>query len=195
MSTPSQPADSLANLLARVALQERVAFERLYRDTSASLLGLAFGILGRRDRAEEVLQEAFMNVWYGAAGYNPTIASPMTWLINIVRNKAIDKLRSGRTERAVTGELDDEALNQPADAALEPQRLLEDSLLRAHIDKCMGELGGNQRQAIALAYFRGLAHSEIAATLGAPLGTVKAWVRRGVDKMRVCLEVAGVRSA
>ena len=67
--------------------------------------------------------------------------------------------------------------------------------MRAHIDKCMGELGGNQRQAIALAYFRGLAHSEIAATLGAPLGTVKAWVRRGVDKMRVCLEVAGVRSA
>ena len=131
MSTPSQPADSLANLLARVALQERVAFERLYRDTSASLLGLAFGILGRRDRAEEVLQEAFMNVWYGAAGYNPTIASPMTWLINIVRNKAIDKLRSGRTERAVTGELDDEALNQPADAALEPAGLFH-RLERGH---------------------------------------------------------------
>jgi len=195
MLVSPDPPYSLADLLARVALGDRAAFDALYRATSARLLGLAVGILGRRDRAEDVLQEAFMNVWYGAAGYNPSLSKPMTWLINIVRNKAIDKLRSGRLERAQTGDLDDAALNVAADSALQPQRLFDDSLVRAKIEACMGELSGAQRQAIALAYYRGLVHTEIAAALGAPLGTVKAWVRRGVDKLRGCLEAAGVGTA
>ena len=195
MTTPADPPHDLAQLLARVALQDRAAFEEVYRATSAHLLGMAVGIVIRRDRAEDVLQEAFMNVWYGAAGYNPAIASPMTWLINIVRNKAIDKLRKGKAERASTVELDDTAFNVAADPAAQPQNLLEDSLLRARISACMGELGGAQRQAIALAYYRGMVHTEIAESLSAPLGTVKAWVRRGVDKLRGCLEAAGVDSA
>jgi RNA polymerase sigma-70 factor (ECF subfamily) len=92
--------EDLAQLLARVALRDRVAFERLYRATCAHLLGVAFRILNNRDRAEEVLQEAFMNVWHSASSYKPGVAAPMTWLINIVRNKAIDTVRSGKTERA-----------------------------------------------------------------------------------------------
>ena len=187
-------SDELAQLLGRVALHDRSAFEQVYKRTSEHLLGLAFGILGRRDRAEDVLQEAFMNVWHGAAQYSPAIAAPMTWLINIVRNKAIDKLRSGSGERARSVELDDEALAQHADAALQPQALLEDSLVRGKIDACMAGLVPAQRQALALAYYRGLVHSEIAETLGAPLGTVKAWVRRGSDKLRMCLQAAGVTS-
>jgi len=188
-------SDELARLLGRVALQDRAAFEQVYRRTSDHLLGLAFGILNRRDRAEDVLQEAFMNVWYGAANYNPAIAAPMTWLINIVRNKAIDKLRSGKTERATTVELDDEAMNIAADPAQAPQQLFADSLVRTRIDGCMAGLAAAQRQAIALAYYRGLVHTEIAETLGAPLGTVKAWVRRGTDKLRDCLQAAGVSAA
>src|SRR5688500_16717747 len=94
--------EELARLLARVALRDAAAFGALYRATSAHLLGLAYTMLGRRDRAEDALQEAFINVWHGAAGYNATIATPMTWLINIVRNKAIDKLRVGKAERAAT---------------------------------------------------------------------------------------------
>lgn len=195
MTTASDPPHDLAQLLARVALQDRAAFEEVYRATSARLLGMAVGIVIRRDRAEDVLQETFMNIWYGAAGYNPAIASPMTWLINIVRNKAIDKLRKGKAERASTVELDDTAFNVAGDPASQPQHLLEDSLLRARINACMGELGGAQRQAIALAYYRGMVHTEIAEVLSAPLGTVKAWVRRGVDKLRGCLEAAGVHSA
>ncbi|HSW05212.1 sigma-70 family RNA polymerase sigma factor [Aquabacterium sp.] len=192
---PERSNAELARLLARVALQDRAAFEQVYRLTSDHLLGLAHGILNRRDRAEDVLQEAFMNVWYGAAGFNPAIATPMTWLINIVRNKSIDKLRSGKTERASTVELDDEAMELPDDGTQQPQRLLEESLLRAHIDSCMAGLAAVQRQAIALAYYRGMVHTEIAEVLGAPLGTVKAWVRRGVDKLKSCLETAGVEAA
>ena len=136
-----------------------------------------------------------MNVWYGAAGFNASLATPMTWLINIVRNKAIDKLRSGKTERASTVELDDEAMAVPADAGSQPQQLFDDSVRRLRIDACMGELGATQRQAIALAYYKGLVHTEIAEALNAPLGTVKAWVRRGMDKLKGCLEAAGIQAA
>ena len=188
--------EELARLLARVALRDQAAFRALYEATSAYLLGLAYGILDhRRDRAEDVLQEAFMNVWYGASGFNPALASPMTWLINIVRNKAIDELRSGKSERAATVELDDEAMQLPADDAQQPQHLLDDSLVRARIDTCMAGLAAAQRQAIALAYYRGMVHTEIAEALNAPLGTVKAWVRRGVDRLKSCLETAGVSAA
>jgi len=194
-SADTARSDELARLIARVALRDRAAFEQVYRRSCEHLLGVAYGILNRRDRAEDVLQEAFMNVWHGAANYNPAIAAPMTWLINIVRNKAIDKLRSGKTERDSTVEIDDEAMNLAADASLQPQALLDDSLVRARIDACMADLAAAQRQAIALAYYRGLVHTEIAEALGAPLGTVKAWVRRGTDKLRGCLQAAGVTAA
>ncbi len=187
--------EDLARLLARVALHDRAAFEQLYRATCSHLLSVAFRISGQQERAEEVLQEAFMNVWHNAAGFNASVATPMTWLINIVRNKAIDQLRSGKTERATTGALDDAAMAIAGDASFEPQRLLEDNLVKLRIDGCMAALGASQRQALALAYYRGMVHTEIAESLGAPLGTVKAWVRRGLDKLKGCLEAAGVTAA
>lgn len=187
--------EDLARLLARVALHDRAAFEQLYRATCSHLLSVAFRISGQQERAEEVLQEAFMNVWHNAAGFNASVATPMTWLINIVRNKAIDQLRSGKTERATTGALDDAAMAIAGDASFEPQRLLEDNLVKLRIDGCMAALGASQRQALALAYYRGMVHTEIAESLGAPLGTVKAWVRRGLDKLKGCLEAAGVTTA
>jgi RNA polymerase sigma-70 factor, ECF subfamily len=185
-------AEDLPQLLSRVALRDRVAFERLYRATCAHLLGVAFRILNNRDRAEEVLQEAFMNVWNSASGYNPGVATPMTWLINIVRNKAIDTVRSGKTERASTVALDDEGMDVAADDSMQPQHLLHESLVKIKIDRCMSELNASQRQALALAYYRGMVHTDIAEALNAPLGTAKAWVRRGLDKLKSCLEAAGV---
>ena len=197
-SVPAPPdrqrSDELAALLARVALQDRAAFAEVYRRSAAHLLGIAYAVLHREDRAEDVLQEAFMNVWHAAAHYNPAIAAPMTWLINIVRNKAIDRLRSGRGEREATVELDESVHEIADDEAWSPPRLLDAGLARAHIDACMAGLGAAQRQAIALAYYRGMVHTEIAAALDAPLGTVKAWVRRGLDKLRECLQAAGMAS-
>jgi len=186
--------DDLARWLARVALRDRAAFEQVYRATCTHLLGVAFRILNQRERAEEVLQESFMNVWHNAAGFNAAVATPMTWLINIVRNKAIDALRSGKTERGSTVGLDDEAMAVAADEAQQPQRLLEQSFTRLKIDACMADLSAAQRQALALAYYRGMVHTEIAESIGAPLGTVKAWVRRGLDRLKGCLEAAGVQA-
>ncbi len=187
--------EDLARWLARVALRDRVAFEQVYRATSGHLLSVAFRILNQRERAEETLQEAFINVWHNAGSFNASVASPMTWLINIVRNKAIDALRSGKTERSSTVELDDEAMQIAADESQQPLRLLDESLHKLKIDACMAALSAQQRQALALAYYRGMVHTEIAESIGAPLGTVKAWVRRGLDKLKGCLEAAGVAAA
>lgn len=183
----------LAALLARTALGDRRAFERLYQATSAHLLGVALQILNNRSWAEEVLQDAYVNVWHGASGYHAGVAKPMTWLIHIVRHRAIDAYRSRRTERATTDALDDDAHDTLADARPGPQQLLDDSLTRVHIDSCMNALGAKQRQALALAYYRGMVHTEIAEALDAPLGTAKAWVRRGLERLKECLLAAGVR--
>ena len=137
--------EDLAALLSRVALGDRAAFEQVYRASCAHLLGVAFRILNNRERAEEVLQEAFMNVWHSAGGFDASVAGPMTWLINIVRNKAIDALRSGKTERASTLALDEEAMPVAADATQQPQALLERSLEKLRIAECMGGLGASQR--------------------------------------------------
>jgi RNA polymerase sigma-70 factor (ECF subfamily) len=198
--SPPVPTDTdarderLAGLMARVAVGDRAAFEQLYRATAPYLLGLALAVLGRRDRAEDALQEAYLNVWHGAAGFNPALARPMTWLINIVRHKAIDKLRAGRTQAAADVELD-EAMQLPADAATQPERLLADSLTKLRIGECMAALSAPQRQAVALAHYRGLVVTEVAAVMRAPLGTAKAWLRRGADRLRDCLQAAGVQAA
>ena len=188
------PPPDLAGLLARVALHDRAAFEALYRATSSHLLGIAFRVLGQRERAEEVLQEAYMNIWHAAGSYNASVAAPMTWLINIVRNKAIDAARSSRTEKASTVELDDD-FDTAAGDQWEPQHLLDESLTKLNIDSCMSALPASQRQALALAYYRGMVHTEIAVALNAPLGTAKAWVRRGLDKLKDCLQAAGIEAA
>src|SRR5262245_18425726 len=183
--------EDLAAQLARVALGERAAFDRVYRATCAHMLSVAFRLLNSRERAEEVLQEAFMKVWQGAGGFNASVAGPLTWLTNVRRNKAIDALRPGKSERAATRELDDEAMASAADESQQPLALLERGVEKLRITGCMGELGALQRQALALAYYRGMVHTEIAQALGAPLGTAKAWVRRGLEKLKACLEGVG----
>lgn len=186
----------LPELMARVALQDRAAFQSLYQATCGSLFSVALRILRNENWADDVLQEAYVNIWHNAAAYRPGAGAPMTWLINIVRNKAIDALRARKAELALTSDLGDEALDArdglAADAAHEPQQLLDDSLVKAKIAGCMGTLPAAQRQALALAYYRGMVHTEIAQVLNAPLGTAKGWVRRGLEQLRACLEAVGV---
>ena len=164
-------ADNLPELMARTALRDRAAFERLYRATCAHLFSVSLRILRNESRADEVLQEAYVNIWHNAGAYNAGAGTPMTWMINIVRNKSIDLLRSRKTESETTTELDDATLDVAADAAGDPQQLMSDSLVKARIDGCMQVLPATQRQALALAYYRGMVHTDIAEALSAPLGT------------------------
>lgn len=191
----------LQDLLVQTANGDHAAFEALYRRTNAHLFGVAVRILQRDQAAEDALQEAFVSVWKNAAQYRSTVGGqeiqPMTWLIAIVRNKALDALRSRtRLRETELAEPDEEVgadrtstLDQTQPSALE---LFGEATRALRIEDCLGGLDGTHRQSLALAYYQGLSHSEVAAQMGAPLGSVKAWVRRGLEKLKACLAEAGV---
>jgi RNA polymerase sigma-70 factor, ECF subfamily len=183
---------SLARLLAQTAQGDHGAFAAVYERTHAHLFGLALRMLGREQAAEDVLQEAFVSVWKSAAQYRPNVGGqemqPMTWLIAIVRNKALDALRS----RVRRKETEWEPAEDAAGAAPSALDLLARATHALQIERCLGGLDGSHRQSLALAYYQGLSHSEVAAQMGAPLGSVKAWIRRGLEKLKACLTAEGL---
>jgi RNA polymerase sigma-70 factor (ECF subfamily) len=179
-----QDSEDLAQLLAAVALGDPSAFKRLYDATSAKLFAIATRILRDQGKAEEVVQDAFVNVWNSAASYNSTLSAPMTWLITIVRNRSLDYIRRGERHEV---ELDDALAAALESDAPGPQQLLLRSEDAALLHVCLARLDAGQRQAIAFAYFQGLSHSELAQSLAVPIGTVKTWIRRGLEKLRHCL--------
>jgi len=195
---PDSP--SLQELLAQTARGDHAAFAAVYERTHAHLFGVALHMLGREQAAEDALQETFVSVWKSASQYRPSVAGnevqPMTWLIAIARNKALDALRS-RARRKET-ELPDGAAPEDGESDM-PQAggpsALELLLQASHalqIAGCLGGLDGSYRQSLALAYYQGLSHSEVAAQMGAPLGSVKAWIRRGLEKLKACLQAQGL---
>jgi RNA polymerase sigma-70 factor (ECF subfamily) len=179
--------ESLARLLAACARRDRQAFQRLYEASSAKLYGAALRILRRGDWAEEVLQDCYVSIWTHAPDYKPALAAPMTWMTSIVRNRCLDWLRRPRPEV-----IDEDGAIVEATESDGPGPLaeLERAKDAAALSRCLGELEAKQRQAIALAFFDGLSHAELAAHLREPLGTVKTWVRRGLLRLRSCLEPA-----
>lgn len=186
LSTPD--TEQLKIWLAAVARKDGMAFHSLYDATSSKLFGFALRILIKRELAEEVLQESFVSVWNNAGSYQSSLAAPMTWLSTIVRNKAFDLLR--RVDSTV--EIDADTFDKDVMAALESADptpiealgLTQDSKALAH---CFARLEGLHRQAIALAFYHDLSHSEVAEQMKLPIGTVKTWVRRGLEKLRLCL--------
>ena len=188
---------SLQQLLAQTARGDHAAFAEVYRRTHTHLFGLAVRMLGREQAAEDVLQEAFVSIWKGAGMYRPVVdgreIQPMTWLIAIVRNRALDALRTRRRRNEVEWSGDTEEGEQeagsmtPGPSALE---LFSQAAQALKVDGCMNALEGSHRQSLALAYYQGLTHTEVAAQMGAPLGSVKAWIRRGLEKLKACLAAA-----
>lgn len=175
----------LAELLSRTALRDQVAYEALYRATAAKLFGLALRILRRRELAEDCLQDAFVSIWYRAEDYRLDRAQPFTWMAAIVRNRALDMLRAAPSYRELAGD------NLFDDRAVECSDPIEDvsaSDEARALFRCLEDLPARHRQAIALSYFRGLAHAELARNLAEPLGTVKTWIRKGLMQLRRCLE-------
>ena len=189
MPTAIISSADLQQLLTRVALGDRVAFRHLYDATAPSLFGVALRIVRQRDRAEEVLQDAFVNAWNRAAGYQASLSQPMTWLTAIVRNRALDDLRSGARHNAESLE-DRESGTAPEieDERANPLELLEQAADALAIRDCLDAIEGPQRQCLALVYYHGLSHSEVAGHVGSPIGSVKVWLRRGLDKLKRCLE-------
>ena len=192
---------SLQELIGLAALGNHAAFAQLYERTHTHLFGIAVRILGNGQSAEDVLQEAYVSIWKNTSGYRSEVdgqsIQPMTWLIAIVRNKALDALRV-RVRRKENELSQDDDLAPDTEAASHAganpsaMQLWEQASQALHIEACMNALEGNHRQSLALAYYQGLSHTEVAAQMGAPLGSVKAWIRRGLEKLKTCLVGQGV---
>lgn len=183
---PPSAEDPLIDLLSRCALRDQQAFERLYRITSAKLFAVALRIVRRQDWAEEVLQEAFVNIWNHAPGYASGKAAPMTWMTHIVRNRALDWVRRPQREDAAS-ENDEETWLDESASLFERLGQSRDA---AVLNDCMEQIEARQRQMIALAFWHGLTHSELAQHMRLPIGTIKTWIRRGLGAIKKCLEGA-----
>lgn len=181
------PPDSalLSDLLARCALRDERAAAELYRLTAPKLFAVIARILRRSDWAEEVLQEAFLSIWRHAADYRSHLSAPLTWMTRIARNRALDWLR--RPHEESLGEQFQPIIERLVDDTPEIIERLASAAQASLLMRCLSALDANARHAIALAYYHGLTHSEAAAHLGHPLGTVKTWIRRGLAELRVCL--------
>lgn len=176
-------ADQLRHLLAQCSLGDRRAFETLYRSVGPRLHGVALRFMGRPDLAEEVLQESFVRIWNNASRYEPHLSAPLTWMVNITRNQAIDQLRKHR-DRPLS-DLEEQSLVDETPSAHEQLNSAREASV---LNRCLDSLEGMQRQSITIAYFQGLSGAELAEQLAAPLGSVKSWIRRGMERLRRCLE-------
>jgi len=180
----------LMELLARTALKDQQAFAELYRLTSPHLYAVALRIFREAAAAEEVLQESFVNIWHHAGSYVAAKSQPLTWLTSIVRNRCLDQLRRREVE-TVTMDDEEEGVTIAAEDPTPLEMLLSGADAYAVRDS-VEALEPGQKQAIALALFQGLSHSELAGHLRQPLGTVKSWVRRGLERLRDCLDRTGM---
>jgi RNA polymerase sigma-70 factor, ECF subfamily len=186
--------NEVKQLILATAKRDAQSFESLYQLTSAVLMGVAMRITRRRETAEEVLHDAFVKVWNQANSFDPKALQPMAWLNAIVRNRALDLVTSAEAKRVDSFDAHDDddgsALDRLLDWSDESNsgEALDDKRAQHQLRDCLDSLKASERQALALAYHHGMSHSELADHLQKPIGTVKSWVRRGLDSLRTCMD-------
>jgi RNA polymerase sigma-70 factor, ECF subfamily len=177
--------DEIDDLLLRCARQDAEALQSLYSRTAPRLLAILMRILGTRAAAEDALQDAFIRIWQQAGQYDRIKGRAMAWMVAIARNRAIDLQRAGRPmvllDAAELAQAEQFRVEGPADN-------LEFTASHDALRRCLELLSRAQRQCLLLAYQRGLTHERIAPLIGQPLGTIKSWIRRGLQSLRACLE-------
>ena len=187
MNTDNSDALLIA-LLERIAQQDDAALKVLYQQCAPKLYGLALRVVTHRDWAEDVLQEAFLSIWRSAPDYRASLSPPMAWMGLIVRSRGLDMLRRRTADRShVTQELDDTMADTMASDSPTPMDTAQASEQAWALHQCLGRLDNKQREVVSLAYVRDLSHGELAQQLSLPLGTVKTWIRRGLDQLRSCM--------
>ncbi len=174
--------------LDRIAQQDSAALRELYDATSSKLYAVAMRVVSNTEHAEDVLQEAYLTIWRVAGDYKAPLSPPMVWLGVIVRSRGLDFLRRRTAERALQGQPMDDALADTLAAEQDtPMDTHEASEQAWALHECLRKIESKQRQVVTMAYFRDLSHSELAHQLSLPLGTVKTWMRRGLDQLRTCM--------
>ncbi len=180
---------ALNHLLSRIALQDRQALRELYDQTASRLLAVAHRMLRDQAAAEDVLQDVFVTVWSRASQYPAVHSHPMAWLTSMVRNRAIDLMRKAKPEVPLQWQGDDgeEHSHDVADESASPMERLMAAQSDDRLNDCIGQLDAEPRLAVMLAYYEGLTHADLAERMARPLGTIKAWVRRSLLRLKDCM--------
>ena len=185
---PNTTDEQLMAWLERIAQQDAAALRLLSEATSSRLYAIAMRVVGNVDHAEDVLQDAFITIWRVAGDYRAPLSPPMVWLGVIVRSRGLDFLRRRTAERALAGQpIDDMLADTLASEQDGPMDIQDASEQAWALHECLRKIEAKQRQVVTLAYFRDLSQSELATQLKLPLGTVKTWMRRGLDQLRTCM--------
>jgi RNA polymerase sigma-70 factor (ECF subfamily) len=179
----SSEGDDLASLIAACAAGRRDSLKVLYQREAGAMIGAAMRIVRRREIAEEVVHDAFVQIWRGAGSFDPQRGNGRAWIFTIVRNRAISILRSANRELPTEDEILIAAAEKTEPAEEAYGRLGDGSALK----RCLDSLDPKRRAGVLLAYVEGLSHGEIAARLGVPLGTAKSWIRLSLTQLRECL--------
>lgn len=190
MAARPKPASNEAREALRAAMirlgdGDRTALEQVYSATRVKLYGICLRILGDRKEAEDALQDVYVNLWQRAGRYDPERASPIAWLATFARNRAIDRLRKGKVRE---GAVAVEEAAPLADETPLADDLLIDAERAARVHACLGKLDDPARSNIRAAFFEGRTYGELAEAQDVPLGTMKSWIRRGLMKLRECME-------
>ncbi len=180
--------DQLITLLERVAQQDAAAMRTLYDATSSKLYAVAMRVVGNTAHAEDVLQDAYLNIWRIAGDYRASLSPPIAWMGVVVRSRALDFLRKRTSEKSLTGIDIDDVMGQTLEGNLPNPMDASDASEQAWaLHECLQKIDAQPRQVLTLAYFKDLSHSELAQQLKLPLGTVKTWIRRSLDQLRSCM--------
>jgi RNA polymerase sigma-70 factor (ECF subfamily) len=183
MDTETQLDEQLQSLLNRCAAADSAALERLYELASPLLFAALTRILRRRSLAEEALQDVFVSIWQRAGQFQASRGRAMAWMMSIARYRAIDLLRHERSAPVLVPDLPERGASE--EEKEEPGAWMPAAGL---LERCLGLLNDQQRNCLELAYVGGNSHEDISRLTGNPLGTVKSWIRRGLQSLRKCLE-------
>lgn len=177
---------ALVRDLERVASGDKNAMARVYASTSPKLNALLIRMLHDPSEAEEVLQDVYFTVWRRSAAFDPSRASPITWLVTIARNRAIDRIRANRAARKVSISSALDGL-EVSHSIGEPSDRIEEADESRRLLVCLEALESPARKAIRAAFFEDQTYEQLAAREGVPLGTMKSWIRRGLISLRKCM--------